>query len=179
MPRYAVLGATGSVGQSLLHDTLQSPTSEIHAYCCSSQKLENLSPSISSNKQVEFLKALIRTPHSWLAVFRDRRRLPSRSRSQKQARLLHCSELRSCRCTGPVSCLNTELGYKITKARRPFVRIPRPCSHVWHTAIRSQNSLSRQLIYLRRSTGCREVSPLQRNRIASHCIIRQARCLVT
>ncbi|PVH89163.1 hypothetical protein DL98DRAFT_523966 [Cadophora sp. DSE1049] len=53
MPAYAVLGATGTVGQSLLNFILQSPTNGIHAYCRSSQKLKNLSPSIATNKQVK------------------------------------------------------------------------------------------------------------------------------
>ncbi|KAH7399857.1 hypothetical protein BKA64DRAFT_599304, partial [Cadophora sp. MPI-SDFR-AT-0126] len=56
MPTYAVFGATGSVGQSLLDVILQSPQNDIHAYCRSSEKLKNLSPSIASNKQVEIFE---------------------------------------------------------------------------------------------------------------------------
>ena len=53
MPTYAVLDATGSVGQSLLNIILLSPTNKIHTYCRSSQELKDLAPSIASNKQVE------------------------------------------------------------------------------------------------------------------------------
>ncbi|EON65066.1 hypothetical protein W97_04301 [Coniosporium apollinis CBS 100218] len=52
MSSYAVLGATGNVGQALLKVLLQSPDSQIHAYCRSKQKLTKLSPGITENKQV-------------------------------------------------------------------------------------------------------------------------------
>ncbi|KAF2761412.1 putative toxin biosynthesis protein [Pseudovirgaria hyperparasitica] len=53
MPTYAILGSTGSVGQSILNVLLQSPETHIHAYCRSWAKLSKLQPSINSNKQVE------------------------------------------------------------------------------------------------------------------------------
>ncbi|KAK4985846.1 hypothetical protein LTR50_005700 [Elasticomyces elasticus] len=53
MSSYAVLGATGNIGQALLKVLLQSPGSQIHAYCRSKQKLMKLLPNITDNKQVD------------------------------------------------------------------------------------------------------------------------------
>ncbi|KAK4994287.1 hypothetical protein LTR66_005655 [Elasticomyces elasticus] len=53
MSSYAVLGATGNIGQALLKVLLQSPDSQIHAYCRSKQKLMKLLPNITDNKQVD------------------------------------------------------------------------------------------------------------------------------
>ena len=44
MPTYAIFGATGSTGQCLLKQFLQSPKNTIHAYVRSKSKLEKLSP---------------------------------------------------------------------------------------------------------------------------------------
>ena len=46
MPSYAILGATGQTGQSLLKILSQSPENEIHTYVRSKAKLEKLSPNI-------------------------------------------------------------------------------------------------------------------------------------
>ena len=50
---YAVLGATGSTGGSLLTVLLQRPNAKIHAYCRSKQKLLRQFPGIEDNKNVE------------------------------------------------------------------------------------------------------------------------------
>jgi putative NADH-flavin reductase len=52
MPTYAVLGATGNTGQSLLKVLTQTPTNKIHAYCRSKSKLENLQPDTVVNPNV-------------------------------------------------------------------------------------------------------------------------------
>lgn len=53
MPCYAILGATGSVGSSILKVLLQSPDQpRIHAYCRSKQKLAKLCPASLENKRV-------------------------------------------------------------------------------------------------------------------------------
>ncbi|KAI5200552.1 hypothetical protein E4T39_05700 [Aureobasidium subglaciale] len=52
MPTYAVLGATGNTGQSLLQVLTQDPSNNIHAYCRSRSKLEHLQPDIVANRNV-------------------------------------------------------------------------------------------------------------------------------
>lgn len=49
---YAVLGATGNVGQSVLQSLMEN-NREIHAYCRSKEKLEKLSPKIAKASNVE------------------------------------------------------------------------------------------------------------------------------
>ncbi|KAI4795169.1 hypothetical protein E4T44_12406, partial [Aureobasidium sp. EXF-8845] len=53
MPTYAVLGATGNTGQSLLKVLTQNPTTKVHAYCRSKSKLENLQPDIIAGQSVQ------------------------------------------------------------------------------------------------------------------------------
>ncbi|KAH9212210.1 hypothetical protein DL95DRAFT_464253 [Leptodontidium sp. 2 PMI_412] len=53
MPTYALLGATGSVGQAILTTLLESPDNKIQAYCRSKEKLTKLSPTIASSTQVQ------------------------------------------------------------------------------------------------------------------------------
>ncbi len=53
MNSYAVLGATGNTGQSLLTILSQAPDKTIHAYCRSKSKLLRLSPHISSNENIK------------------------------------------------------------------------------------------------------------------------------
>lgn len=53
MSSYAILGATGNVGQSLVQVLLQQPNQQIHAYCRSQKKLEKLQPGVSQNNQVQ------------------------------------------------------------------------------------------------------------------------------
>jgi putative NADH-flavin reductase len=53
MPTYAVLGATGNTGQSLLKVLTQNPTNKVHAYCRSKSKLQNLQPEIVARGNVE------------------------------------------------------------------------------------------------------------------------------
>lgn len=53
MPTYAILGATGSTGQSLLNLLVQSPDNKIHAYCRSKAKLEKLSPKLAASQNVD------------------------------------------------------------------------------------------------------------------------------
>jgi putative NADH-flavin reductase len=53
MPTYAVLGATGNTGQSLLQVLTQTSTNRIHAYCRSKPKLEHLQPDIVANPNVK------------------------------------------------------------------------------------------------------------------------------
>ena len=55
MPSYAVLGATGSTGSSLIQVLLQSPDNQVHAYCRSKQKLIKTLPdlAINENSQIQ------------------------------------------------------------------------------------------------------------------------------
>ncbi|TIA41115.1 hypothetical protein D6C83_06275 [Aureobasidium pullulans] len=53
MPTYAVLGATGNTGQSLLQILTQDPSNTVHAYCRSKSKLEHLQPTITNNPNVK------------------------------------------------------------------------------------------------------------------------------
>ncbi|KAI4718728.1 hypothetical protein E4T48_05002 [Aureobasidium sp. EXF-10727] len=53
MPTYAVLGATGNTGQSLLKVLTQNPANKIHAYCRSASKLQTLQPEIVANSNVK------------------------------------------------------------------------------------------------------------------------------
>ncbi|OBW66067.1 MAG: Rhomboid-like protein [Aureobasidium pullulans] len=53
MPTYAVLGATGNTGQSLLQILTQDPSNTVHAYCRSKSKLERLQPNITNNPNVK------------------------------------------------------------------------------------------------------------------------------
>jgi uncharacterized protein YbjT (DUF2867 family) len=53
MPTYAVLGATGNTGQSLLQVLTQTSNNKIHAYCRSKSKLEHLQPDIVADSKVQ------------------------------------------------------------------------------------------------------------------------------
>ncbi|KAK4620149.1 Oxidoreductase aflX [Fulvia fulva] len=53
MPSYAILGATGNIGRSILEVLLQSPDNHINAYCRFKQKLYKLMPVVKHNKQVD------------------------------------------------------------------------------------------------------------------------------
>ncbi|KAH0284075.1 monooxygenase/oxidase [Aureobasidium namibiae CBS 147.97] len=53
MPTYAVLGATGNTGQSLLKVLTQTPANKIHAYCRSAAKLGRLQPDAIANPNVK------------------------------------------------------------------------------------------------------------------------------
>lgn len=61
MPTYAILGATGSTGQSLLNLLLQSPDgkNKVHAYVRSRSKLEKLSPEAATNSNVEIFSGAL------------------------------------------------------------------------------------------------------------------------
>jgi putative NADH-flavin reductase len=56
MPTYAVLGATGNTGQSLLKVITQNPTNKVHAYCRSKSKLQNLQPDIIASQNVQIFE---------------------------------------------------------------------------------------------------------------------------
>ncbi|KAL9595328.1 MAG: hypothetical protein Q9219_006505 [cf. Caloplaca sp. 3 TL-2023] len=53
MPTYAIIGATGSTGQQILSQLLQSPDNKVHAYCRSKSKLEKLSPKLAAHQSVD------------------------------------------------------------------------------------------------------------------------------
>jgi putative NADH-flavin reductase len=53
MPTYAVLGATGNTGQSLLNVLTQTPSNKIHAYCRSRSKLKTLQPNVVTSPNVQ------------------------------------------------------------------------------------------------------------------------------
>jgi putative NADH-flavin reductase len=56
MPTYAVLGATGNTGQSLLKVLTQTSTNRVHAYCRSKSKLQNLQPNILAGQNVQIFE---------------------------------------------------------------------------------------------------------------------------
>ncbi len=56
MPSYAVLGASGGIGCSLLRVLLQSPDNEINAYCRSRAKLYRVFPEAANNDQVRIFE---------------------------------------------------------------------------------------------------------------------------
>lgn len=59
MPTYAILGSTGSTGQSLLNLLLQSPKNHIHAYARSRAKLERLSPTLAAHENVRIFEGAL------------------------------------------------------------------------------------------------------------------------
>lgn len=59
MPSYAILGATGNVGQALHRILLQSPDNTINAYCRSKQKLFTISSQIAEHAQVTVYEGAI------------------------------------------------------------------------------------------------------------------------
>ncbi len=59
MPTYAILGATGSTGQSLLNLLLKSPKNNIHAYARSRAKLERLSPELAAHENVRIFEGAL------------------------------------------------------------------------------------------------------------------------
>ncbi|KAL8785856.1 MAG: hypothetical protein Q9195_008480 [Heterodermia aff. obscurata] len=59
MPTYAVLGATGSTGQALLHLLLQSPKNTVHAYARSKAKLLKLSPQYTGNDNLQIFEGAL------------------------------------------------------------------------------------------------------------------------
>lgn len=56
MPTYAIFGATGNVGRSVLEVLLQRPDNQIHAYCRSKQKLLKLMPIVKDNANVKIFE---------------------------------------------------------------------------------------------------------------------------
>jgi len=59
MPTYAILGATGSTGQSLLNLLLKSPDKKVHAYARSRSKLEKLSPKLAAHENVRIFEGAL------------------------------------------------------------------------------------------------------------------------
>jgi putative NADH-flavin reductase len=53
MATYAVLGATGNTGQSLLQILTQNTNNKVHAYCRSKAKLQRLQPAVVANPKVK------------------------------------------------------------------------------------------------------------------------------
>ncbi|KAL8879955.1 MAG: hypothetical protein Q9198_002534 [Flavoplaca austrocitrina] len=53
MPTYAIIGATGSTGQQILSQLLQSPDNKVKVYCRSKAKLEKLSPKLAAHQNVD------------------------------------------------------------------------------------------------------------------------------
>ncbi|KAL8967114.1 MAG: hypothetical protein Q9183_003060 [Haloplaca sp. 2 TL-2023] len=53
MPTYAIIGATGSTGQQILTQLLQSPDNKVKVYCRSKTKLEKLSPKLAAHQNVD------------------------------------------------------------------------------------------------------------------------------
>ena len=59
MATYAVLGATGNTGNSLIKNLLKTPNAKIHAYCRNKNKLTSIVPEIVDNKRVEVFEGSI------------------------------------------------------------------------------------------------------------------------
>lgn len=59
MASYAVLGATGNTGKSLIELILQQPNAKIHAYCRNKNKLSAQLPIVVENKRVEIFEGNI------------------------------------------------------------------------------------------------------------------------
>lgn len=59
MNSYAILGATGNTGSSLIVNLLKAPQVKIHAYCRNKTKLFNLLPQVLDNKRVEIFEGSI------------------------------------------------------------------------------------------------------------------------
>lgn len=56
MPTYAVLGATGNTGLSLVRVLLQSPENQINAYCRSMEKLQSLCPEVQNSRNTHIFE---------------------------------------------------------------------------------------------------------------------------
>lgn len=59
MATYAVLGATGNTGNSLIQLLLQSPNTKVHAYCRNKAKLRRILPEVLGNENVEIFEGSI------------------------------------------------------------------------------------------------------------------------
>ncbi|KAG8157422.1 hypothetical protein KVR01_012806 [Diaporthe batatas] len=59
MATYAVLGATGNTGRSLIELILQQPNGKVHAYCRNKNKLSNQLPIVVDNKRVSVFEGSI------------------------------------------------------------------------------------------------------------------------
>lgn len=59
MAKYAVFGATGNCGSSLIEVLLQSPNTKIHAYCRNQVKLTRMIPKAVETKRVEIFEGQI------------------------------------------------------------------------------------------------------------------------
>ena len=59
MATYAVLGATGNCGSSLIQVLLQSPNAKVHAYCRNKAKLTRKLPEVVESKQVQIFDGRI------------------------------------------------------------------------------------------------------------------------
>jgi putative NADH-flavin reductase len=56
---YAILGATGNTGSSLIQVLLNVPNTKVHAYCRSKAKLTRMLPEVVENKKVEIFEGSI------------------------------------------------------------------------------------------------------------------------
>lgn len=59
MVSYSIIGATGNCGSSLIHVLLQSPGTEVHAYCRNKAKLIRMMPELLDNKRVQIFEGQI------------------------------------------------------------------------------------------------------------------------
>lgn len=59
MASYAVLGATGNTGNSLIQLLLKTPNAKVSAYCRSKTKLIRMLPEVAENKNVEIFEGSI------------------------------------------------------------------------------------------------------------------------
>lgn len=73
MPTYAVLGATGNTGLSLLDVLRQSPDKEVHAYCRSRAKLVRLYPQAEIDKGIVVFEGPLTNKANLVACLRGTR----------------------------------------------------------------------------------------------------------
>lgn len=98
MPTYAVLGATGNTGQSLIKVLSQTPTNKIHAYCRSASKLERLQPDAVANpnlkifegglKDKEIIRDCIKDTHAVFLAVAVSGNVPGNTIAQDTARVV-------------------------------------------------------------------------------------------
>ena len=71
MATYAVFGATGNCGSSLIQVLLQSPHNEIRAYCRNKQKLIHMIPGITETNRVQIFEGQIDNVDLFTSCIRD------------------------------------------------------------------------------------------------------------
>lgn len=162
---YAILGATGNCGRSLIEILLQTKTTKINAFCRNRAKLIRLVPEVADNKQVNifegsihdvpFLKSCIRDCHAVFLCVSTNDNIPGcrMARDTAISVIESLQELRSedksggrFRAPKLVLLSSNTLDDQLSQHTPPLVRqiLLRSASHVYHDLRETEKFLREQ-----------------------------------